>query len=128
MSRRPTTEQAKRSLALISPPAGGRPGRARRAEGDRPLLLDVRVDVLLDEDQRRGKGFRKGQSPRTGEGDRPQDGGGGPVQRADPMPLKEADLSAEASAKAEATAKAEAGMAEMSEKYRDGGDLYVPAE
>jgi phosphomethylpyrimidine synthase len=24
--------------------------------------------------------------------------------------------------------EAEAGMAEMSERYRDGGDLYVPAE
>jgi hypothetical protein len=29
---------------------------------------------------------------------------------------------------AEASAKAEAGMAEMSERYRSGGDLYVPAD
>jgi hypothetical protein len=34
---------------------------------------------------------------------------------------KTADLSAEASA------KAEAGMVEMSERYREGGDLFVPA-
>jgi hypothetical protein len=34
---------------------------------------------------------------------------------------------AEADLPAKALAKAEAGMAEMSEHYRDGGDLYVPA-
>ncbi len=49
--------------------------------------------------------------PRNGEGDRPQDGGGGPVQGADPLPLEEA----------------EAGMAEMSKRFHDeGSELYLP--
>jgi phosphomethylpyrimidine synthase len=43
--------------------------------------------------------------PRTGEGDRAPHGGGGPETPTDP----------------------DAGMAEMSERYRERGDLYVPA-
>ena len=45
--------------------------------------------------------------------------------KANPAPLGEAE---EADSSAEAVAKAEAGMAAMSEKYRDGGnELYVGA-
>jgi phosphomethylpyrimidine synthase len=63
--------------------------------------------------------FARSNPPRDGEGDQLQAGGGGPA----PAPaLLPADLSAEASA------KAEAGMAEMSEKFREkGGEIYLPA-
>jgi phosphomethylpyrimidine synthase len=46
--------------------------------------------------------------PPNGEGDQPQAGGGATAQSAN--------------------AEAEAGMQEMSEKYREGGDLYMPAD
>jgi phosphomethylpyrimidine synthase len=51
-----------------------------------------------------------------------------------PMAVEQADVSAEALANAEASIfspdaarAAEEGMKAMSERYRDGGDLYVPA-
>lgn len=62
--------------------------------------------------------FTRLNPPRNGEGDQAQLGGGGPVREA---------TSAEADLSAEASAKAETGMAEMSERYRKGGNLYVPA-
>jgi phosphomethylpyrimidine synthase len=64
--------------------------------------------------------FARLNPPRNGEGNHAEHGGGGPAS--EPMLAEaEADLSAEA------LAKAEAGMAEMSERYREAGDLYVPA-
>ena len=58
--------------------------------------------------------------PRNGEGDQVKLGGGGPAP--EPIPTSE-----QADPSPEALAKAEAGMAQMSEKYREGGDLYVSA-
>jgi phosphomethylpyrimidine synthase len=51
--------------------------------------------------------------------------------RLNPSPLDSAQLGEEkklSSASQPTLAEAEAGMAEMSEKYREGGDLYVAAE
>jgi len=50
--------------------------------------------------------FLAANPPRDGEGDQPQAGGGGPLQHAE----------------------VQAGMAEMSEKFREkGGEIYLPA-
>jgi phosphomethylpyrimidine synthase len=52
--------------------------------------------------------FLEANPPRNGEGDQPKAGGGGPTEKAQ--------------------TEAEAGMAEMSEKFREkGGEIYLPA-
>ena len=76
-----------------------RPDPPRGRRQDRALLLDVRPQILLDEDQRR--------SPR--------------VRQEQPGAALTLEL-VEGSAQ-----EAEAGMAKMSEKYREAGDLYIPA-
>ena len=88
-------------------PAGGR-------RQDRPLLLDVRPQILLDEDHPGSPRVRPPQAtpsplPQAGEGDSPAASG---VRAVENSP----------------TADAEAGMAEMSKRFHDeGGELYVPA-
>jgi hypothetical protein len=66
----------------------------------RPLLLDVRPEILLDEDQRRSAGLRQGQPPTV-------------------RPERSRGRSAE---------EAEARMVEISKRFHDeGGEIYVPA-
>ena len=100
----------RRAISRPDPPGGRRQ--------DRPLLLDVRPEILLDEDHAGGEGLRgeaeperrrlprRKSSPERGGGPCRSDGGGA----------------------ASAEAEAEAGMAEMSEKFREkGGEIYLPA-
>ena len=89
----------RRAISRPDPPGGRRQ--------DRPLLLDVRPQVLLDEDQP----------------------GGPRVRPPKPSPLRGRGSTRAGRERGEGRQpEAEAGMAEMSERYREGGnELYIGA-
>jgi phosphomethylpyrimidine synthase len=91
-------------------PRSGRRERAQLTQEVRDFAAKQNTDTFLAATQN---------PPRNGEGDHsplPANGGGAAALAAE-------DLSAEASA------QAEAGMAEMSEKFREqGGEIYLPAK